>query len=162
MPDLSHFTHSPPDRPRQVSKSRDRSMSESQGSSSLSSSDKDSSLKSTETDPSLTELESKQPKTIKGILAALKEGGKVRESASPVRARIGVTTPGGKKPAMELSPEMSKPSSSSSSSSKSNEVAPVPVHGSVKGSSESTTMRRLQASPSLKHMVKAVFFYFKF
>ncbi|KAF3332029.1 serine/threonine-protein kinase Nek5 [Carex littledalei] len=156
VPDLSHFTHSPSDRPRQVSKSRDRSMSESQGSSSLSSSDKDSSLKSTETDPSLTELESKQPKTIKRILAALKEGGKVRESASPVRARIGVTTPGGKKPAMELSPEMSKPSSSSSSSSKSNEVAPVPVHGSVKGSSESTTMRRLQASPSLKHMAPII------
>lgn len=173
VPDLSHFTHSPSDRPRQVSKSRDRSMSESQGSS-LSSSDKDSmhstGLKSTETDPSLAELErqdsaksmeSKQPKTIKRILAALKEGSKVRESASPIRAsqvRIGVTTPGGKKPAMELSPEMFKPSSSSSSSSKSNEVAPVPVHGSAKGSSESTTMRRLQASPSLKHMVKAVCF----
>jgi NIMA (never in mitosis gene a)-related kinase 1/4/5 len=148
-------------------------MSESQGSS-ISSSDKDSmhstGLKSTETDASLTELErqdsaksleSKQPKTIKRILAALKEESKARESASPVRAsqvRVGVTTPVSKKPTMEQSPEMSKPSSSSSSSSKSNEVAAAPItHGSAKGSSESTTVKRLQASPSLKHMVEALF-----
>lgn len=148
-------------------------MSESQGSS-LSSSDKDSihstGLKPIETDPSLTEqerqnsaksVETKHPKTIKRILAALKEESKARESGSPVRAsqvRIGMTTPVVKKPAMEQSPDMSKPSSSSSSSSKSNEVATVPVpHGSAKGCSESTFVRRLQASPSLKNMVKVPF-----
>jgi hypothetical protein len=148
-------------------------MSESQGSS-ISSSDKDSmhstGLKLTETDASLTELErqnsaksleSKHPKTIKRILAALKEESKARESASPVQAsqvRIGVTTPVCKKLAMEQSPEISNPSSSNSSSSKSNEVATVPVpYGSAKGSSESTTVKRLQASPSLKHMVEVLF-----
>ncbi|KAJ4758498.1 Serine/threonine-protein kinase Nek5 [Rhynchospora pubera] len=168
VPDRSPVTHSPSDRPRHVSKSRDRSMSESQGSS-LSSSDKDSmhstGLKSIETEPSLAELErqdsaksleSKQPKSIKKIIAALREESKVRESASPVRAsqvRMGVMTPGIKKPSMEQSSEMSKPSSSSLSSSKSSEVASVMVpQGSAKGSPEPTTLRRLQASPSLKHM----------
>lgn len=95
-------------------------------------------------------VESKQPKTIKNIMMALKEEHRVREGSSPVRAsRVKAAGTPNHKGGAEPSAKLSKPSSSSSSSSKSN--AEAPACESVKTNSDS--VKRVQASHPLKHLV---------
>ncbi|XP_008798862.2 serine/threonine-protein kinase Nek5 [Phoenix dactylifera] len=96
-------------------------------------------------------VESKQPKTVKNIMMALKEG-RLRESSSPARAsRVKIGGTPNHKNGTEPSPKSSKPTSSSSSSSKSNAEAPAPACESVKTNSDSA--KRVLASHPLKHLL---------
>ncbi|XP_019197841.1 PREDICTED: serine/threonine-protein kinase Nek5-like [Ipomoea nil] len=84
-------------------------------------------------------LESKQPRTIRNIMMALKEG-KGRENSSPMRGNRAKSSSPGTQKALEVSPKVPKPNSVSPSSR-------TNVEGSVK---------RAHLMPSLKHQLPAI------
>lgn len=88
-------------------------------------------------------LESKQPRTIRNIMMALKEG-KGRENSSPMRGSRAKASSTGTQKAVEVSPKVPKPSSVSPSSR-------TNVEGSAKAGFDS--VKRAQLMPSLKHQV---------
>jgi NIMA (never in mitosis gene a)-related kinase 1/4/5 len=91
--------------------------------------------------------ENKQPKIIKKVLTTLREESKFRESSSPVRAsRVKLNSPSNR----ERSSDSSK-HSDISSSSRSSEVM---SHESARVSFEEPVVKRGQASPPLKHLVR--------
>lgn len=92
-------------------------------------------------------LESKQPRTIRNIMMALKEG-KARENNSPMRASRAKASSMGTQKAVEVSPKVPKPSSVSPSSRTNVEV---PASGSAKAGFDS--VKRTHLMPSLKHQV---------
>jgi len=95
--------------------------------------------------------ENKQPKIIKKVLTTLREESKFRESSSPVRAsRVKLNSPSNR----ERSSDESK-HSDISSSSRSSEVM---SHESARVSFEEP-VKRGQASPPLKHLVRINVFF---
>nr|GMD22960.1 serine/threonine-protein kinase Nek5-like [Ipomoea batatas] len=91
-------------------------------------------------------LESKQPRTIRNIMMALKEG-KGRENSSPMRGSRAKASSTGTQKAVEVSPKVPKPSSVSPSSR-------TNVEGSAKAGFDS--VKRAQLMPSLKHQLPAI------
>lgn len=97
------------------------------------------------------DTEAKQPKTIKNIMLALKEG-KTREHSSPMRgckAKVGGT--GANKAKTEAPPKVLKPSSPTPTS-KSNAQTPPPT--SAKVGFDST--KQIQGMHTLKHQVSVL------
>ena len=96
--------------------------------------------------------ENKQPKIIKKVLTTLREESKFRESSSPVRAsRVKLNSPGNRERSSDDSKHTDISSSSRSSEVMSHESARVSFEESVK---------RGQASPPLKHLVRINVFLF--
>ncbi|MCD7461646.1 hypothetical protein HAX54_046729 [Datura stramonium] len=94
------------------------------------------------------DTEAKQPRTIKNIMLALKEG-KIREHSSPIRgAKAKVGSIGAIKANIEASPKVLKPSSSTPTS-KSNAQMPPPA--SAKAGFDSA--KQNQGMHTLKHQV---------
>lgn len=95
--------------------------------------------------------ETKQPKTIKNIMIALKEG-KNRENSSPMRSNHGKTNSGSnQRMVIEASPRVSRP----------NLVNHCPK-GNVETKMNADTNKRVQGTPSLKHQVLKTFFPLSF
>jgi len=88
--------------------------------------------------------EAKQPKTIKNILMALKEG-KTRENSSPMRSSRART---GQRANIEVSPKVSRPTIVPSTVKP---AADSPVVAPARTSSDCA--KRVHGSPSLKHQV---------
>ncbi|XP_042501655.1 serine/threonine-protein kinase Nek5-like isoform X2 [Macadamia integrifolia] len=96
-------------------------------------------------------VESKQPKTIKNILMALKEEGKVKENSSPMRGyRLKAGVVSSPKANIEASPRIPKSSAVPSSFKPNAEKAAV---GTAKGNIDS--LKRVAGSHPLKHPTPA-------
>ncbi|KAL2485563.1 Serine/threonine-protein kinase Nek5 [Abeliophyllum distichum] len=92
-------------------------------------------------------VEPKQPRTIKNIMIALKEG-RARENSSPMRGNRKVSSTGNQRPFVEASLKITKPSSVNPGLKANEEISPAT---SVKANSDST--KRIQGTHSLKHQL---------
>ncbi|KAI3874529.1 hypothetical protein MKX03_004859 [Papaver bracteatum] len=91
--------------------------------------------------------ESKQPKTIKNIMMALKEEGRIRESSSPLRnnkLKVGAS----QKPSIEASPKIIPKSNTAASALKSNSETAIMV---IPAKTNSDSARRVQVPSPIKH-----------
>lgn len=91
--------------------------------------------------------ESKQPKTIKNIMMALKEEGRIRESSSPLRSnklKVGAS----QKPSIESSPKIIPKSNTAASALKSNTETAIMV---IPAKTNSDSARRVQGPSPIKH-----------
>ncbi|KAL2506961.1 Serine/threonine-protein kinase Nek5 [Forsythia ovata] len=92
-------------------------------------------------------VEPNQPRTIKNIMIALKEG-RARENSSPMRGNRKVSSTGNQQPFVEASLKIIKPSSVNPGLKANAEIPPAT---SVKFNSDST--KRIQGTHSLKHQL---------
>ncbi|KAI3984954.1 hypothetical protein MKX01_004722 [Papaver californicum] len=91
--------------------------------------------------------ESKQPKSIKNIMMALKEEGRIRESSSPLRSnklKIGAS----QKPSVEASPKIIPKSNTAASVLKSNTETAIMV---IPAKANTDSARRVQGPSPIKH-----------
>lgn len=92
-------------------------------------------------------VEPKQPRTIKKIIIALKEG-KVQENSSPMRSNQKVSNLGNQKSFVEASMKITKPGLVNPGFKANAEIPPAAL---VKANSDST--KRIRATHSMKHQV---------